>query len=192
MGNLFRTSQRRNPARKYSTNSFSIKQHFISSTRLIKLLEERHSIAFERRVCVWEGGGAERRNQLNKVTVYSIGRGQSTLSCFQAAKQKRRKTKQFFTHSPYTISTESHGALLAFMLFPSIAQFSYFIPHSLHLSIQSNLHSKRCFIDFFSNCFELQFAFGSRLLLSRLINAHISNALHQEGEGKLLETNINK
>lgn len=35
-------------------------------------------------------GGEKEEIKLNKVTVYSIGRGQSTLSCFQAAKQKRR------------------------------------------------------------------------------------------------------
>ena len=83
---------------------------------IIYLLFDLRAATF---VCVYSG--KERRNQLNKVTVYSsIGRGQSTLSCFQAAKQKRKKNN--FLHIHHTPCRWSFYAV------SSIAQFSYFIP----------------------------------------------------------------
>ena len=62
---------------------------------LIKLVEYMIWCALKLIMCVcWCVVGGERRNQLNKVTVYSIGRGQSTLSCFfKTAKQKREEKR---------------------------------------------------------------------------------------------------
>lgn len=78
-------------------------------------------------------GNGERRNQLNKVTAYSIGRGQSTLSCFRTDCEAEVE----WMEKTFIYTSTIHCRWIAFYAArPSIAQFSYFLHLSFFLTQQ--------------------------------------------------------